>query len=98
MKKVYMAVLGLMAGFSGYSQTAPVATQALAPEPVAPAPVKDWNFNFYGYVKTDFIYDTRKMACAREYLVDFYPLDVVLDKNGNDINAVHQSNYLSVNT
>jgi hypothetical protein len=49
-----------------------------------------------GYVRTDFIWDTRKSANVREDNLNLYPLDVAKDANGKDLNAVGQSNFLSI--
>ncbi len=79
----------LLAGFSflgGYSQTA-----------VAPAvPPNDYSVSLYGFVRSDYIFDSRKSLSTREDQLNLYPLDVVKDANGKDINAVAQSNFLAV--
>lgn len=61
-------------------------------------PKKDYEFNLYGFVRTDFMWDTRRSAQAREYHFTFYPLDINLDANGKDINATGASNFLSLVT
>ena len=85
MKKVLIASFVALS-FSGYSQTAPTT---------APAE-KEWDVNLYGFVRTDYIWDTRKSAQVREYNLNLYPLDEVLDANGKDINDAGASNFLSV--
>jgi len=85
MKKVLIASFVALS-FSGYSQTAPAT---------APAE-KEWDVNLYGFVRTDYIWDTRKSAQVREYNLNLYPLDEVLDTNGKDINDAGASNFLSV--
>jgi hypothetical protein len=52
----------------------------------------------YGFVRTDYIWDTRKSAQVRELNLNLYPLDESkLSTDGNvDQNAVGQSNFLSV--
>lgn len=87
MKKI---ILLSFAAFSaiGYSQN---------PSPAASTPAaKEWDVNMYGFIRTDYIFDSRKSASVREDELNLYPLDVVKDANGSDINAATQSNFLSV--
>lgn len=50
MKKRYLLLLAAVASFKGYSQT-----------PAAPAPVaNDYSISWYGFVRTDYMWDTRK--------------------------------------
>ena len=63
--------------------------------PAAPAE-KEWDVSMYGFVRTDYIYDSRKESSVREDQLNLYPLDVAKDINGKDVNAVGQSNFLSV--
>ncbi|GAA4055419.1 hypothetical protein [Flavobacterium chungnamense] len=63
--------------------------------PAAPAE-KEWDVSMYGFIRTDYIWDTRKSAQVREYNLNLYPLDEVLDANGDDLNGVGASNFLSV--
>jgi hypothetical protein len=85
MKKSCLLLLVSLASLKGFSQTTPT-----------PAPVNDYNVSIYGFVRTDYIFDSRKSAMAREDQLNLYPLDVVNDANGKDINAASQSNFLSV--
>jgi hypothetical protein len=87
MKKVLIALFVVLS-ISGYSQTAPTT---------APA-AKDWDVSVYGFIRTDYIWDTRKSAQVREYNLNLYPLDESLDANGKDINDAGASNFLSVVT
>ena len=48
----------------GYAQQAPAATTTAAP--AAPA-AKEWDVSVYGFVRTDYIWDTRRTAQVREY-------------------------------
>lgn len=57
---------------------------------------KEWDINFYGYARADYIFDSRKSAYVREYQLNLYPLDVAKDANGEDKNATGSSNFLSV--
>ena len=85
MKRVLIASFAFLS-FAGYSQTAPTT---------APA-AKEWDVSIYGFVRTDYIWDTRKSAQVREYNLNLYPLDEVKDANGKDINDAGASNFLSV--
>lgn len=85
MKKVLIASFAALS-FSGYSQTAPT------PAPAA----KEWDVSVYGFVRTDYIWDTRKSAQVREYNLNLYPLDESLNADGKDINDAGASNFLSV--
>lgn len=93
MKKCYFILLIGIASIKGYSQTA-----TITPTPVAtPTPAeKEWDASIYGFVRTDYIWDTRKSVTVREGQLNLYPLDEVLDANGKDINKAGQSNFLSV--
>lgn len=87
MKKRYLLLLAAVASFKGYSQT-----------PAAPAPVaNDYSITWYGFVRTDYMWDTRKSAQVREDHLNLYPLDKSINAgDGKDANAVGQSNFLSV--
>jgi hypothetical protein len=61
-----------------------------APVPVTPSIV------IGGFVRADLIWDSRKSASVREDHLNLYPLDVLNDANGKDLNAVPQSNFHSV--
>ncbi len=71
--------------------------QTSTPAAAAPAP-KEWDVSMYGFVRTDYIWDTRKSAQVRELNLNLYPLDESpLTTDGNaDQNSVGQSNFLSV--
>jgi hypothetical protein len=49
-----------------------------------------------GFVRTDFIWDSRKSAQVREDHLNLYPLDILKDANGKDLNSSPQSNFLSI--
>ncbi|GEM54740.1 hypothetical protein B0A58_00855 [Flavobacterium branchiophilum NBRC 15030 = ATCC 35035] len=90
MKKRYLVLLAGLASLKGISQTAPAATAA------APA-ANDYSLSWYGFVRTDYIWDTRKSAQVREDHLNLYPLDESINGgDGKDANAVGQSNFLSV--
>lgn len=86
MKKRYLVLLVGIASLKGFSQTAPAAV------PVA----KEWDVSMYGFIRTDYIWDTRKSAQVREYNLNLYPLDESLDANNEDLNAANASNFLSI--
>jgi hypothetical protein len=96
MKKIYVILLIGIASLKGYAQTPATSTTNQVVAPIPPEPVKDWGVSFYGFIRTDYIWDTRKCAQVREEQLNLYPLDEVLDANGEDINAVGQSNFLSI--
>lgn len=50
----------------------------------------------YGFVRADYIFDSRQSAQVREYHLNLYPLDEAKDANGDDVNATGASNFLSV--
>jgi hypothetical protein len=86
MKKRYLILLAAIASFKGYSQT-----------PAAPAPsANDYSVSWYGFLRSDYIFDSRKSTMAREDQLNLYPNDVLRDANGKDANAVGQSNFLAV--
>ncbi|MFY7937444.1 MAG: DcaP family trimeric outer membrane transporter, partial [Flavobacterium sp.] len=89
MKKL-ITLCCVAATYCGFSQTtsAPAA-------PTAPAE-KEWDVSWYGFIRTDYIWDSRKSAQVREYNLNLYPLDEVLDVNGADLNDTGASNFLSV--
>jgi hypothetical protein len=87
MKKNYVLLLLTLTIGKGLAQT---ATVALAPVE------KEWDVSLYGFIRTDYIWDTRKSAQVREDNLNLYPLDEALDVNGDDINKAAQSNFLAV--
>jgi hypothetical protein len=59
---------------------------------------KSFGISFSGFVKTDFIYDTRQTVSLREGHFLLYPQGENLDINGKDINAKSSFNILSIQT
>lgn len=59
---------------------------------------KDANYgiSFSGFVKNDFIFDTRQTVSVREGHFLLYPANEYLDRDGKDINARASFNYLSI--
>lgn len=89
MKKL-LTLCCFAASYCGFSQTTP------APAATTASPEKEWDISWYGFIRTDYIWDTRKSAQVREYNLNLYPLDEVLDVNGQDLNDAGASNFLSV--
>ena len=46
---------------------------------------KEWDASLYGWVRTEYNFDSRQSAYAREYNLNLYPLDEKLDANGNTL-------------
>lgn len=55
-------------------------------------------FTFYGFARTDAIYDTRQVVQLREGNLVLYPANVKKDAQGNDINANPSFNYSNIAT
>jgi hypothetical protein len=96
MKKTYVILLVGIASIKGYSQTTTPTTTPVVTPTAPTVQAKEWDVSLYGFIRTDYIWDTRKCAQVREEQLNLYPLDVVLDANGKDINAVGQSNFLAI--
>jgi len=61
----------------------PLSAQNAVTTPNANKPTLTW----CGFVKAEGMFDTRQIVEAREGYLLFYPRKIVLDKDGNDINA-----------
>ena len=57
-----------------------------------------FGISFSGFVKSDFFYDSRQTQSAREGHFFLFPEKEVLDKNGEDINAKPNFNFLNLQT
>ena len=57
---------------------------------------KEWDASIYGWVRTEYSFDSRQSAYSREYQLNLYPLDEKLDAKGNDINDTGASNFLAI--
>lgn len=53
---------------------------------------------FSGFIKYELFADTRQTVNAREGLVVLYPENVLSDASGNDVNAAHSINMLSIHS
>lgn len=88
MKKIIL--LSFVAfSFIGNAQT---PAPAEPPKPVE----KEWDVSIYGFIRTDYIFDSRKSAQVREYNLNLYPLDEALDVNNDDLNSASASNFLAL--
>ena len=67
--------------------------QALEAEKNKP---KEWDASLYGWVRTEYNFDSRQSAYSREMHLNLYPLDEKLDANGKDINGAGGSNFLAI--
>jgi hypothetical protein len=56
---------------------------------------KNIKVDFSGFVRNDFIYDSRRNFDACDHLLDIYPLKPVYDTNGEDINAQPSAQFLN---
>lgn len=61
---------------------------------------KSWKqrFEAYGFVKSDFWVDSRKVDGARDDLIVFYPKEPQYDLAGNDLNAGLNANFSAIST
>ena len=57
---------------------------------------KEWDASIYGWVRTEYSFDSRQSAYSREYQLNLYPLDEKWDAQGNDINDTGASNFLAI--
>jgi hypothetical protein len=94
LKSMFLTV-GTLATATVFGQTpAPAVTTTTTPA-ATPAPtVLTWS----GFVKTDYMYDSRETVSAREGDFALAPAAVVKDRNGADINATPNFNILSIQT
>ncbi|MFW6371568.1 MAG: hypothetical protein ACOC10_10240 [Bacteroidota bacterium] len=56
---------------------------------------KNIKVDFSGFVRNDFIVDSRKNVCACDHLLEFYPVRPEYDVNGEDINNVANAHLLN---
>ena len=59
---------------------------------------KKLNLSFSGFVKNDFIFDTRRNAEAVDGLYTLWPLKPAFDANGEDINAIPSARMFNIST
>ena len=60
------------------------------------AQLKDFKFKFYGQIRTDFYYNSRANEETVDGLFYMYPKDELLDGNGEDLNAISNSNFYTL--
>ncbi len=56
---------------------------------------KNIKIDFSGFVRNDFILDSRRNVCACDHLLEFYPVEPVYDENGEDIYKVANAHLLN---
>lgn len=57
---------------------------------------REWDASIYGWVRSEYNFDSRQSAYSREYQLNLYPLDKKIDANGDDINSSAASNFLAI--
>lgn len=60
------------------------------------AQMKDFNFKFYGQIRTDLYYNSRANQESVDGLFYMYPKDKVRDEDGNDLNSTPNSNFYTL--
>jgi len=60
--------------------------------------VEDITFTLKGFVRNDFIFDTRRNVDACDHLLEIFPEKAVYDANGEDINAQPSAQFLNTFT
>jgi hypothetical protein len=96
MRKQYFLIILIIivVTIKGFSQIQKTENSTSIPTTVSAE--KEWDYNFYGFIRTDYIFDTRKSYQVREDNLNLYPLDKVLDIKGEDLNATGSYNFLSI--
>ncbi len=56
---------------------------------------KNVKVDLAGFVRNDFIFDSRRNFDACDHLLEMYPLEPVYDSNGNDMNAQSSAQFLN---
>lgn len=81
MKKIVLCVLFISLSFSSFSQSFITA--------------KNVKVDLSGFVRNDFIYDSRRNVDACDQLFELFPQKPVYDSNGEDINAQPSAKFLN---
>jgi len=81
MNKVVLFLLLILLSFNSYSEGFVTA--------------KNIKVDLSGFVRNDFIYDSRRNLDACDHLLELYPLAPVYDTNGADINAKSSAQFLN---
>ena len=55
---------------------------------------KDFNYKFYGQIRTDFYYNSRANEETVDGLFYMYPKDKVYDATGKDLNATANGSFI----
>jgi hypothetical protein len=102
MKKFYILIIAIafVSTFNSFAQQPAMLTDEQKKEKKDNEKVEEkkkmFGIKFSGFVKNDFIYDTRQVVSARDLHFMLYPKNVKLDPDGNDINAKADFNYLAI--
>ena len=59
---------------------------------------KDFNYKFYGQIRTDFYYNSRANEETVDGLFYMYPKDKVYDATGKDLNATANGSFYTLYT
>lgn len=81
MNRIFLILILVFASFSVFSQGFVTA--------------KNVKVDLSGFVRNDFIYDSRRNLDACDHLLEMYPLEPLYDSNGEDINAQPTAEFLN---
>lgn len=100
MKQTILTILTIIAVNSSLVSQTPGTMQPPATPAAGEAAAKTpaFGIQFTGFVKTDFIFDSRQTVNLREGHFLLFPEKKLMDQDGNDINAVPNFNFLSIQT
>lgn len=96
MRKLYVLFISIGVAFNVFAQQPDVQKVEEKEEKKEVQKEKMFGIKFSGFVKNDFIYDTRQVVSARDLHFLLYPKNVKLDPDGEDINAKADFNYLAI--
>lgn len=102
MKKIYILfiAIGFVSAFNAFAQQPAMLTDEQKKEnkeeKKEEGKKKMFGIKFSGFVKNDFIFDTRQVVSARDLHFLLYPKNVKLDMDGEDINDKADFNYLAI--
>ena len=81
MNKLCLLIIFVICSFQAYSEGFVTA--------------KNIKVDFLGFVRNDFIYDSRRNLDACDHLLDIYPMKPLYDARGEDINAQSSAQFLN---
>lgn len=102
MKKFYLLfiTIGFVSAFNSFAQQPAMLTDEQKKENKEEKKDEEkkkmFGIKFSGFVKNDFIFDTRQVVSARDLHFLLYPQNVLLDPDGEDINDKADFNYLAI--